>query len=100
MPLVFKRPLALSDLAEIWSFVADDSEIQADKFLATLETRLNLLATQSNMGRRRDELMNGLRSVPVGRYVIFYLPRQDGIEVVRVLHGARDIDADLINPTA
>lgn len=34
-----------------------------------------------------------VRSFPFGRYVIFYLPIDDGIDVVRVLHSARDIDA-------
>ncbi len=42
---------------------------------------------------RRAELAADLRSFPFGRYVIFYAPIEDGIDVVRVLHGARDIDA-------
>lgn len=37
--------------------------------------------------------MSNLRSHPHGNYVIFYRPIGDGIEIVRVLHGARDIDA-------
>jgi toxin ParE1/3/4 len=37
--------------------------------------------------------MSALRSLPVGNYLIFYLPIPDGIEVVRVLPGMRDIDA-------
>lgn len=45
------------------------------------------------MGRARDELAAELRSFPFGRYVIFYEPIEDGIDVVRVLHSARDIDA-------
>jgi toxin ParE1/3/4 len=45
------------------------------------------------MGRARDELAANVRSFPFGRYVIFYAPMQDGIDVVRVLHSARDIDA-------
>ncbi len=48
------------------------------------------------MGHARYELAPELRSFPVGRYVIFYLPLVDGVELVRVLHSARDIDADLI----
>lgn len=44
------------------------------------------------MGRARPELATGVRSFPFGRYVIFYAPLDDGIDVVRVLHGARDID--------
>jgi toxin ParE1/3/4 len=37
--------------------------------------------------------MPALRSLAVGNYLIFYLPVEDGIEVVRVLPGMRDIDA-------
>jgi len=40
---------------------------------------------------RDPELLDGLRSFPIGKYVIFYVPRSRGIEVVRVLHGARDL---------
>jgi toxin ParE1/3/4 len=52
-----------------------------------------LIATQPMMGRAREELVPGLRSFPFRRYVIFYMPTGDGIDVVGVLHGARDIDA-------
>jgi toxin ParE1/3/4 len=44
------------------------------------------------MGRSRPELATGLRSFPVGRYVIFYVPLSKGVEIVRVFHGARDVD--------
>ena len=45
------------------------------------------------MGRARHELAVDLRSFPFGRYVIFYVPIEGGIDVVRVLHSARDVDA-------
>lgn len=45
------------------------------------------------MGRAREELAAHLRSFAFGRYVIFYTSLHDGIDVVRVLHSARDIDA-------
>ena len=45
------------------------------------------------MGRARDALSAGVRSMPFERYVIFYVPLADGIDIVRVLHSARDIDA-------
>jgi len=41
-----------------------------------------------------------LRSLAVGRYVIFYLPIPGGVQIVRVLHGARDIEAALTKPVA
>lgn len=48
-------------------------------------------------GKSRDELAPGMRSFPIGRYVVFYMPLEDGIDVIRVLHGARDIEA-VFNP--
>lgn len=91
MSQVRKRPLAFADLADIWAFIADDSEQQADLFIDLLETKLALLATQPEMGRARPELAPGLRSFPIRRYVVFYRALRNGIEVVRVLHSARDV---------
>jgi toxin ParE1/3/4 len=45
------------------------------------------------MGRPRDELAVGLRSLPVGDYLVFYRSGKDGIEVARILSGYRDLDA-------
>ena len=43
------------------------------------------------MGCRRDELSPGLRSVVMGSYLIFYRPLEDGIRLMRVAHGSRDL---------
>lgn len=94
MGQVKRRPLALVDLAEIWAFIGDESEANADRFLARLEVKLQLLATQPSMGRERPELMAGMRSFPFARYVVFFMAQPDGIDVVRVLHSGRDIVAD------
>jgi len=94
MPRIGHRPLASADIAEIWDFIAEDNLAQADAFVDRLDRKLQLLATQPLMGRARDELSSGLRSFPFERYVIFYEPLKDGITVVRVLHSARDVDAE------
>ncbi|MCC7382255.1 MAG: type II toxin-antitoxin system RelE/ParE family toxin [Deltaproteobacteria bacterium] len=44
-------------------------------------------------GRSREELGPSIHSFPVGDYIIFYRPVKGGIEIARILHGARDIDA-------
>lgn len=51
-----------------------------------------MLSQFPNIGNQRDDLLAGLRSFPVKPYIIFYNKITDGIEVVRVLHQARDID--------
>jgi toxin ParE1/3/4 len=91
MPSVVIRPKAAADLAEIWAYIADDSVRHADAFAARIHREFRTLARQPMMGRERPELLASLRSFPVERYIIFYLPRLRGIEVVRVLHGARDL---------
>ena len=93
MSQVTRRPLAEADILEIWDYIADDSLTAADRWVDHLDEQFRVLATQPSMGRARDELAPDVRSFPFGRYVIFYMPLDDGIDVVRVLHGARDIDA-------
>lgn len=85
--------MASADIAEIWDVIAEDNIDQADAWIDRLDDRLHLLATQPLMGRSRDELALGVRSLPFGRYVLFYAPLDDGIDVVRVLHSARDAES-------
>jgi toxin ParE1/3/4 len=93
MARVTRRPLAAADILDIWDYIAEDGIDQADRWVDKLDEKLELIATQPLMGRARDELAAKLRSFPFGRYVVFYLPVDDGIDVVRVLHSARDVDA-------
>lgn len=93
MARVFRRPQALDDIDDIWNYIADDNIDAADNWLDKLDEQFALLTLQPLMGRARDELVAGIRSFPFGRYVIFYLPLPNGIDVVRVLHSARDVVA-------
>lgn len=97
MARVNRRPLAAADILDIWDYIAEDSLEQADRWVDKLNEKFELLAIQPMIGRARDELATGLRSFPFGRYVIFYLPTYNGIDVVRVLHSARDVDAASID---
>jgi toxin ParE1/3/4 len=97
MPSIVVRPRALADLADIWAYIAEDSVKHADRFAGLINREFRTLSRRPLMGRSRPELATGLRSFPVGRYVIFYLPLPKGVEVVRVLHGARDIESALQN---
>ncbi|TAE79001.1 MAG: type II toxin-antitoxin system RelE/ParE family toxin [Verrucomicrobia bacterium] len=87
-----RRPQAAADILEIWDFIADDSFLEADRWVDRLDEKLSLWATQPLIGRPRDELASGLRSMPFGRYVVYFMPMHDGIDVVRVLHSTRDTD--------
>lgn len=82
---------ASADLGAIWLFIAQDDADAADRFLRNLVSRFPTLASMPQMGRLREELAARLRSFPVGSHVIFYRPIAGGVEIVRVLHGARDL---------
>lgn len=92
MARITRRPQAEADLVEIWHFIADDSLDEADRWIDRLDDKLRLWASQPLMGRAREELAPGLRSLPFGRYVVFFMPLPDGLDVVRILHSARDVD--------
>jgi len=82
---------ATADLDEIWYYIAQDNPDAADKFVSNFFSRFSKLAAMPKIGRLREELSRGLRSFSTGRYVIFYREDAEGVEIVRVLHGARDL---------
>jgi toxin ParE1/3/4 len=82
---------AKADLDEIWFYIAQDDPDAADKFIRVLVARFHRLASMPETGRRREELAPGVRSLVFGNYVIFYRPMENGVEIARVLHGARDL---------
>jgi toxin ParE1/3/4 len=94
MARVTRRPQAELDILEIWGYIAEDSLAEADRWVDRLDEKLALWATQPMMGRGRDELAPEVRSLAFGRYVVFFCPLPDGIDVVRVIHGSQDIDAN------
>ncbi len=91
----FITPQATQDLEEIHDFIVEDSTSAALKLLDLFEEKFQMIAQSPEMGRKREELALALRSFPAGRYVIFYRCGQNRIEVIRVLHGSRDIETIL-----
>ena len=68
---------AKADLVEIGSYIALDSERQA--------------ARMPRIYKTRDDLLPGLRSVGLGKYLILFRIVPNGIEVLHIVHGARDL---------
>lgn len=89
-----KTPQAEIDITSIWNYVAADNITAADKLIDRIERAFGMLAEQPLAGRARDDLARNLRSFPVASYVIFYVPVPDGVEIVRVMSGRQDIDAE------
>jgi len=91
MACLLRTSLAETDLLEIWAYIAQDNPSAADKLLDDVGKVCRRLAEHPEAGPNREELARNLRSFTVGNYVIFYRPITDGIIVIRVLHGARDL---------
>ena len=91
MGVIRRTPSSRQDYSEIWDYVAQDNPDAADALLRTLDSKPQLLSDFPHAGRDRSEVRPRLRSFPVGNYVIYYRPMRGGIEVVRVVHGARDL---------
>ena len=82
---------SLADMADIWNFVAEDSVFQADRLLRHFQAKLDYLAGSNTIGRPRPELAADCRSYPIGKFCIYYRPSPEEIELIRLLHSARDI---------
>jgi toxin ParE1/3/4 len=83
------RPLAERDIEEILSYVAAESPSAASKWIEALRDTCSHLADMPKMGVARPEIRPELRTFVVGNYLIAYREIEGGVEIVRVLHGAR-----------
>lgn len=95
---VVKLPNALQDLDEAAAYIQlHGTPKRAIRFLRSAESTMAMLAGMPGMGTRYEPdepLYVDLRYFPIPRfrmYLVFYRPIHDGIEVLRVLHGARDL---------
>jgi toxin ParE1/3/4 len=86
-----QSPRAKRDVADIWHFIALDNLPAADRLVDSIKTALNLLASHPGMGPTRFELGANVRSFPVGNYILYYRAVESGIELLRVIHGARNV---------
>lgn len=82
---------AETDLIDIWTFVAEDNPAAADRLLDQIETACIHLAENPNLGPARPDLAAELRYFIVGNYLLLYRQTKPGIEIVRVVHGARQL---------
>ena len=84
---------AAEDLKDIWDYVAQHNESSALKLIREINRKFILLRDNPLVGREQDKFLVGLKSFVVKDYFIFYLPFDDGIDVLRVLHSSRDIES-------
>jgi toxin ParE1/3/4 len=83
---------AKQDMENIVVYVAEHNLVASQKLIKELMRKFDLLSENPKMGTLRNTYLVGMRSFPYKRYVIFYFPTENGIEIFRVIHDARDID--------
>jgi len=89
MPTVQRTAQADEDLINIWVYIATDNPKAADSWLDEIESKFILLSEQPRLGPAHSDIAPKLRYFPVGSYLILYRELANGIEVARVVHGAR-----------
>ena len=93
---VFKTSVAYADLEAIAGYIQQHNPDAAHRFLIVAEKTFSLLASQPLLGEAYPHpKFSELRFCTLGRrfrnYVVFYRPIAEGVEIVRVLHGAQDL---------
>jgi toxin ParE1/3/4 len=101
MAKVNKRPIVIRDLIEQATYIAQDNLEAAESFLVAAEETFQLLGRMTGIGklcRFSNPQLLGIRQYPVKgfkNYLIFYRATDSEVEILRVLHGARDLKAIL-----
>ncbi len=93
MPTIQIDSVAKTDLAGIAKYIGleNHSPDVARRFVDDIHEKFETYARQPLMGEPRPELGDELRSFTFKKnYVVIYRPLDDGIDVLRIVHGARD----------
>ncbi len=85
-------PEAARDIREIWAYIAKDSIKAARRVRMEIVDACQRIARNPRVGHSREDLTDKpVLFWPVGSYLIIYNPARKPVEIVRVLHAARDV---------
>ena len=86
-------PAASQDMASIADDLADRVGLNSsDRFLQGVTAKIAWLTQFSSMGRRRDDLALGIRSLNYEKYLIFYRVNDEAVDILRVVQGSRNLE--------
>lgn len=94
------QPAAERDLEAIGDYIAKDNPERALSFVRELRHQCQRILVAPHGYRMRPELGGGIRSCSYGNYLIFFIPKNDEVRIIRVLHSAMDISSHLSDETA
>ncbi|MEJ0028142.1 MAG: type II toxin-antitoxin system RelE/ParE family toxin [Rhizomicrobium sp.] len=91
MTKVYYTNRARLDLADLSEYIARDSPSNAEAFISKLMKKAERIALAPRIYRRRDDLAEDMRSAAFGNHLIFFRVSEEGIEILRIVHGGRDL---------
>ena len=83
-------PVAWDDIRAIGRHIAAENPHAAQRWTETVIAKCELIGEMPGIGTARPEVDPALRLFPVGKYLFFYRHIGTDVEIIRVLHGARD----------
>jgi toxin ParE1/3/4 len=86
-------PEADQDLNDIYDFIALRSAAAAARVIQSLHRACRQLAQFPGIGSACDDLQAGMFAFVSGKYVIFYRPVGNDVQIIRISHGARDVSS-------
>lgn len=89
---------ASRDLQTIADYFALENVDVGERLLEALNQKCQQLVSFPNLGRQYGDLRPGLRGLPLDGYIIFYLILHNGIQIVRVVSGKRNLKSLFTNP--
>lgn len=92
MKLVFLA-LAEQDIERIADYIAQDNPRRSLTFVRELRDQCRKITRAPRAYQPRSELAHGLRSCSHGNYLIFFTADDHVVKIVRVLHGAMNIES-------
>jgi len=85
------HPDALTDLTEIWEYIAADNPVAADRVIEEIHEAIHALIPFPHLGHQRSDLSSRpLRFHPLRDFLIVYAPDEEPLVVLAILHGRRN----------
>ena len=96
-------PCVEGELDEIWAFIAQDNPTAATSVVEAAFSAFAALAKNPSIGTRRkfrSPVLRDIRALPLSdypKYLVFYRAVPEGVQIIHVLHGARDLEAIFVD---